>query len=99
MAIVMDMAWPGVTQEQYEEARGRVNWEGNVPAGANLHIARFTPEGIRVTDVWESQEAFQNFAADRLIPVTSTLGIDTEPEVTFTELHALFAPNVAAAAR
>jgi hypothetical protein len=99
MAIVMDMVWDGVTQEQYDEARQRVNWEGNVPQGANLHLARFTPEGIRVTDVWASQEDFQNFAAERLIPVTSTLGITTEPQVTFSELHSLFAPNVAAAAR
>jgi len=98
MAIVMDMAWEGITEELYEETRRRVDWEGNVPAGAHLHIARFSPTGIRVTDVWESQEAFQTFAAERLIPVTSTLGIDTQPEVTFGELHALFAPNVAGAA-
>jgi hypothetical protein len=99
MAIVMDMVWDGVTPEQYEEARQRVNWEGNVPQGANLHLARFTADGIRVTDVWASQEDFQNFAAERLIPVTSTLGITTEPQVTFAPVHALFAPDVAAAAR
>jgi hypothetical protein len=97
--IVMDMVWEGVSVEQYEEARRRVNWEGDVPAGAKLHIARFTDGGIRVTDLWESAEDFQRFVAERLMPVTTAIGITGEPQVEITPLHAVFAPDVPASDR
>lgn len=92
MAVAMFMRWPGVTAEQYDEARERVNWESDVPDGAKFHVATFGPDGARITDVWESQEAFERFGTERLMPVTQEIGIDTEPEVEFAPVHALFAP-------
>ena len=58
---VMSMRWAGVTPEQYEEAREVINWEGDVPDGAVLHVAGFDGDDLRVTDVWESEEDFNTF--------------------------------------
>ena len=93
MPTVMSMRWPGVTREQYDEARKIVNWEGDPPTGGIFHVAWFDGDGLRVTDVWQSAEAFQGFADERLMPGVKQLGIEGEPEVEMTQAHAVFAPG------
>ena len=39
MAVVMIMEWPGVTLEQYDQARELIGWEREVPAGGMYHVA------------------------------------------------------------
>jgi hypothetical protein len=95
---VMQMRWAGVTPEQYEEARSRVDWEGDVPDGAVLHVAGFDGDDLRVTDVWDSPEQFQRFVEERLMPVVQEIGIDGEPEVRFYPVQAIFNPRVPATA-
>ena len=92
MRIAMFFKWEGVTLEQYEEVRGIVNWEGNVPEGAVLHVCSHDGKSLRITDVWESAEDFNNFVNNRLMPATSKLGITTQPQVEVYPLHALFTP-------
>ncbi len=38
-----------------------------------------TDDGIRVTDVWESREQFEKFAADQIGPITQEVGIPSPP--------------------
>ena len=45
MAVVMIMKWQGVTPDQYDRVRELVNWEGNVPPGAQFHVIGFDSEG------------------------------------------------------
>ena len=92
MAVVMIMEWDGVTVEQYDAARKLVNWEGNPPAGGMFHVAALTDTGLRVTDVWQSAEAFQAFAEQRLMPGVQQLGIQGQPRVDILPVHALFTP-------
>jgi hypothetical protein len=96
--VVMSMHWRGVTQEQYEEAREVVNWEGDVPDGAVLHVAGFDSNGIRVTDVWESEDQFNRFAEERLMPGVQQIGIEGRPDVEFYPVQNIFNPKVPAAA-
>ena len=98
MAVAMVMEWAGVTPEQYEETRQRVDWEGNKPDGALFHVARFTDDGIRVLDLWETPEDFQRFAEERLMPVVSTLGVESEPKIEFQQVHAVYNPGIDRAA-
>jgi hypothetical protein len=88
----MQMHWAGITEENYEQLRGEVNWEGNVPDGAVLHVASFGDNAIHVTDIWESAEDFNSFAETRLMPAVVAAGITSQPTVNFYPLHALFAP-------
>jgi hypothetical protein len=92
MAVVVIVEWPGVTPEQYEEARGRIGWERNVPDGGIFHVARFSGESMHIVDVWESAEQFETFARDRLLPVTQELGIEGEPQIEIEPAHAYFNP-------
>ena len=98
MQTVMLMRWAGVTVEQYEEARSRVDWEGDPADGGLFHVAGFEGDGLRVTDVWESPEHFQRFAEERLMPAVKEIGIEGDPEVTFYPAHAIFNARVPAAA-
>jgi hypothetical protein len=96
--VVMSMRWTGVTPEQYEQAREVVNWEGDVPDGAVLHVAGFDGDGIRVTDVWESEEHFNRFAESRLMPGVQQIGIEGQPVVEFIPVQNIFNARVPAAA-
>jgi hypothetical protein len=92
MRIAMIMRWEGATLEQYNEARKIVNWEGNVPTGAVAHVCSHDGTSLRITDVWESAEDFNNFANERLMPGIAGIGIPGEPQIEIYPLHALFTP-------
>ena len=87
MQTVMLMRWAGVTAEQYEEARSRVDWEGDPADGGLFHVAGFEGDDLRVTDVWESPEQFQRFADEHIAPITEEVGVPGPPEVTFYDVH------------
>ena len=89
MATVMRMKWSSVSPEQYDAARDAVNWEGDPPDGGIYHIAWFD-DGLNIVDVWESAEAFERFANERLMPGIAHLGIEGQPDVTFHEAHRYF---------
>jgi hypothetical protein len=40
-----------------------------LPAGLIIHVAGPTDEGVRVIDVWETEDAYRRFLADRLHPL------------------------------
>jgi len=85
MAVVMEMYWPAVTTDLYEQARAGVAWEEDVPDGAIFHVAWVGDDGFHVLDVWESEAQFGAFAESRLMPVVKgKLGIAGDPQVTFT---------------
>ena len=94
MATVMNMHWPEVSKEQYEQVRGDVKWETNTPDGAKFHVAWWGADGFHVLDLWDSREQFERFVQDRLSAATQRAGISTQPNVEFSEAHAIFAPNV-----
>lgn len=99
MAVVLSMSWAGVSPEQYDMVRDAVDWESVAPSGGQVHVAWFDARGLRVTDVWESEEAFQAFFAERLAPAVEKAGISGTPETEFAPLHRRFvAPGVSGAA-
>jgi len=75
-----------------DQAREKVGWDRDVPDGAKLHVSGFADDGLHVTDVWESEQAFSTFMEMRLAPVIQELGIQGQPEVKFFPLHGVFAP-------
>ena len=94
MATVMLMHWPEATLEQYDQARREINWEDDVPPEAKFHVTWMAEDGFHALDVWESQEAFERFAQERLMPGVQKVGISGQPKVEFHEAHSVFAPNV-----
>ena len=79
MAVAMTMHWPGLTSDQYDAVMAKLGLDANPPAGAVLHVATETDHGIEVFDVWQTEQAFNSFLEQRLLPVVSELGITGEP--------------------
>ena len=98
MAVVLSFSWAGATPEQYDAVRDLVRWEEDAPDGAVLHVAWFDADGLRVTDVWNTEDDFNRFMQERLAPAIEKVGIEGEPQVGFTSLHRRFvAPGVSGA--
>ena len=89
----MIMNWAGVTPEQYHQVRDIVDWESNTPDGAVLHTAAFDANGLRVTDIWESAEQFNTFAATRLMPAVAQAGVSGAPNVEMYPAERIFVPG------
>ena len=64
-AFVEDVA---ASWEQYESFAAAL--AGPAPPGLVVHVAGPTDEGFRIIEVWESEEAWRRFLADRPGPDT-----------------------------
>jgi hypothetical protein len=93
MAVAMYMHWPGVTSDQYDAVMARLGLDANPPAGGVLHMATVTDEGVEIYDIWQTEQAFNGFLEQRLLPVVSELGISGEPDVRVVPLHNLYAAD------
>jgi hypothetical protein len=93
MAVVLVHQGPSITQEKYEEIAARVRklTDGNSKsrmespsdwpvAGLLVHAAGQGESGFRVVDVWESEEACNQFG-EILAPILREVGVDEQPEV------------------
>lgn len=82
-AFVHDIA---ASWKQYERVASRLT--DPTPDGLILHLAGPTDEGFRIIAVWNSEQAWQLFHAERLQPAVAALGGPARPEPTFRALHA-----------
>ena len=88
MAIVLVHEGPTVTRENYEKtveklADGKTKMESisDWPVeGILVHSAGEGPNGFRVVDVWESQEAVDAFG-EKLGPILAEVGITDPPQM------------------
>ena len=64
----------------------RLEAGGPTPPGALFHWVTPTDNGFRITDVWESQEAFLAFAEEHIGPKSAEAGLSA-PNPTFHEVH------------
>lgn len=44
-----------------------------------MHWREASPDGLHVLDVWESEQAFNNFMEQRLAPAIHDIGIQGQP--------------------
>jgi hypothetical protein len=74
MAVGLRLKFAGGTQEQYDAIHGHMNVDSDPPHGLIFHMAGPVEGGWGVIDVWESREAFDQFAAGRLQSGIQELG-------------------------
>jgi hypothetical protein len=101
--------WPdgGRDTRNYDAITRRMDVRADPPEGLIAHAAGATPEGgFRISDVWETREAYEAFHAGRLTPAIDEVmaGLPAErraratpPAVTVYELHDVIVPAAAAA--
>jgi hypothetical protein len=76
VAVVVVNEIPQADQGFYDEVNPRVMPDGQLPEGCQVHIAGPSAGGWRVITVWDSEEQFQQFRNDRLIPAMKEVGGD-----------------------
>jgi hypothetical protein len=74
MAVVIVNEIEGGSQELYDRVNPKVMEGGNLPEGCQLHIAGPIDSGWRVITVWDSEDQFQQFRDEKLIPALREAG-------------------------
>jgi hypothetical protein len=77
MAVTTVIEIPGGTQDLYDKILDNlgIGHEGALIEGQLAHIASPMDGGWRVVDVWESEEAFNKFANERLGAAMAAAGV------------------------
>jgi hypothetical protein len=89
VGIVLD--FEGGTLDQYDQVVQKMGLTpgGPTPPGALFHWVTKTDNGFRVTDVWETQAAFDQFAQEQIGPYSAEVGLP-EPQIAVHEAHNYF---------
>ena len=75
MAVVMVADIPGMTSEMYRQAIGQVRGPLEAAPGFVAHAGTPTPQGFRVTEIWESREDCTRFLESTVMPMAQQAGI------------------------
>jgi hypothetical protein len=89
MTVGVVYEFEGATLGQYDEILPLLGMspKGKAEPGTLFHWITATESGIRVTDVWESREAFEKFGAERVAPYAEKLGFPNPPTVAYFDVH------------
>ncbi|MGY1631227.1 hypothetical protein ACI784_05905 [Geodermatophilus sp. SYSU D01186] len=96
-AVTMDVPAP---VEVYDAVHAEVlRRAGDTTEGLLVHLARATPTGFQVIEVWESREAAERFDRELVQPIVAELSPDGpppgDPVVTEFEVRGLVVPGTA----
>ena len=86
MAIAMIFTVP-IDTKRYDEVLKQLEDAGmSVPPGLLYHVCFATGTGLRVIDMWESQDAFTTFSQS-LLPILQQMGVDLGQPDEVAEVH------------
>lgn len=78
---------PTFTREKYEEIARRLTGKDRLESpsdwpveGLLLHVAGESPQGFRVVDVWQSEDACNRFG-EALAPILQEVGVEDQPQI------------------
>jgi hypothetical protein len=94
VAVTFVLDIPGGTAEQYDSVMEKIGLAGPnppLPEGGLFHLAYVTESGWRVIDVWESEEAFGRFFAERLGDALASAEVPMSEPPRFYQVHNLLA--------
>jgi hypothetical protein len=74
MTVVVVNEIVGGDQDFYDRVNPKVLPGGQLPDGCQIHIAGPVDNGWRVITVWDSEEQFQEFRNEKLIPTIREVG-------------------------
>ena len=91
MAVAFKMRFPGATLEQYDQVIELMGFTNGIADadGAIFHWVSKTDDGLLVVDVWESDEHFNRFSQEQIVPFTKQAGITEPPQISRHEVHNL----------
>jgi hypothetical protein len=81
MAVAILMEFPGSTAEDYNRVMQQLGEDFTPPEGAISHVSVAMEDALRVLDVWETREQFDEFYGSRLRRAFDAAGVEaTEPK-------------------
>ena len=88
MAIAVQLDFKGGTLAQYDQVINKMGFSagGTGGPGGLFHWVTKTTDGVRVTDVWKSKEAFEKFSKEQIGPFTKEAGMPP-PAIQVFEVH------------
>ena len=89
MAVVIVNEIEGGSQDLYDQVNPKVMEGGALPDGCQAHIAGPIENGWRVITVWDSEEQFQQFRDEKLIPALREAGSEDRvaPSISADEVY------------
>lgn len=89
MTIAVTQVFEGATLEQYDQVLSKLGFTpgGSGAPGTLFHFATATDNGVTVVDIWESQEAFEKFAQEKIGPVAAEVGFAAPPSITVAPVY------------
>lgn len=93
MAYVGVIDIPGLRTDQYHAILQRMDVVNRPAPGIYVHICALTDNGLRITELWDTEEGFRTFIEERMFPAAAELGIQADPVITVKPLHFTFAPR------
>lgn len=89
MAVAVLMEFSEGTMEQYDQIIEKMGLsDGHAAPHGIFHVCGPTEEGgVRIVDVWESAEAYKDFAETQIGPIAASVGITEQPKVTVWPVH------------
>jgi hypothetical protein len=94
MAYLAVLEVAGLTAEDYDSVIARMHVEHDPSPGIYLHLCAPMDGGMRIVELWDSEEGFREFVQERLSPAAAELGSRQEPAITISVLHNVFAPRL-----
>ena len=87
MSMVVRFFPEGMTTDQYEAAKRRLNEGGHWPPdGLEYHVCFGQSGQLRVSEIWSSNEQFEAFG-QHLMPILHDVGINPGGEPERLEIH------------
>jgi heme-degrading monooxygenase HmoA len=101
MAVCVIAKNPKGSAQAYEQVLQQLAQSGDVPApGMIFQLAGPAEPGWKVISVWDSREAFERFAAERLASAWAEAGISRDDvEFRFFDVHSYMAGDLSGARR
>lgn len=89
MAVAVQIDFKDATLDQYDQVIQKMGFTpgGKGAPGGLFHWVTQTADGIRVTDVWETREQFEQFAQEKIGPITQEVGAPGPSNITVFEVH------------
>lgn len=89
MAVGVILEFEGATLDQYDQVIEKMGFSpgGAGAPGGLFHWVTQTDNGVRVTDVWQDRETFEQFAQEQIGPLSAEVGIPNPPQTSFFDVH------------
>jgi hypothetical protein len=88
MAVAVEMSFKGATLEQYDQVIELMGLQsGQAPPNSLFHWVAETEDGLHVVDVWETKQAYDQFAQEQIGPYSQQAGVPGPPEITYYDIH------------